>query len=377
MLHVEDLSVSYPEAAGPARPAVDRLSLAAPEGRVLALLGPSGCGKSTTLRAIAGLLRPQSGRIRFGDRAWFDPAARVDLPAARRDIGFMFQSYAIWPHMTVLENAAFPLTVRRPRAGRALERSQALDVLRRLGLAEFAGRPATELSGGQQQRLALARALVHRPRLLLLDEPLSNVEPGLRTAMADELRELQRETGITMVLVTHDHAEALALSDEIAVMREGRLQQQGSPEEVYQRPVNAFVAGFVGQVNLLEDIAGPLAEVAGLQAHAAGPAGLLAYRSRLGPLLLPAADAHGRAPSVGIRPESVRAHAGPPPPGTPNVFQGRVRATAYLGDRVEIHALVGDVPIIARQGPDARLADGAPVWLELPPALCLRFPEAA
>ena len=370
MLHVEDLSVSYPEAAGPARPAVDRLSLVATEGRVLALLGPSGCGKSTTLRAIAGLLRPQSGRIRFGDRAWFDPAGRIDLPAAQRDIGFMFQSYAIWPHMTVLENAAFPLTVRRPRPGRALERSQALDVLRRLGLAEFAGRPATELSGGQQQRLALARALVHRPRLLLLDEPLSNVEPGLRTAMADELRELQRETGITMVLVTHDHAEALALSDEIAVMRDGRLQQQGSPEAVYDRPGNAFVAGFVGQVNLLEDVAGP-------QADAAGPAGLLVYRSPLGALLLPAADSDGDALSVGIRPESVRAHASPPPLGTPNVFQGRVRATAFLGDRVEIHALVGDVPLVARQGPGARLAEGAPVWLELPPALCLRFPRAA
>lgn len=374
MLLIEDLCVSYPGAPAARAQAVDRLSLHAREGRILALLGPSGCGKSTTLRAIAGLLRPRQGRIRFGEQTFFCHASGTESPAARRNIGFMFQSYAIWPHMTVLENAAFPLTVRRPRAGRTRERAQALDILARLGLAELAERSATELSGGQQQRLALARALVHRPQLLLLDEPLSNVEPGLRTAMVDELRELQRETGVTMVLVTHDHTEALSLADEIAIMRDGRLQQQDSPEAIYRQPCNAFVAGFVGQINLLPGVGGRLP-------GAEAPAGLAVHASPIGPLLLAHPPAGAAAAlqdagfTVGIRPESVRVHSSAPPQDTPNVFAGSVRATAFLGDRLEVHATLAGRPIVARLDARQPVAAGAPVWLELPPAHCLRFAQ--
>jgi iron(III) transport system ATP-binding protein len=230
--------------------AVDGVSLSVADGRLLTLLGPSGCGKTTTLRMIAGLEHTDTGRIAIGDRVVSDPAAGLFVAPERREIGMVFQSYAIWPHMTVFANVAYPLEVRRRPAAEVRERVQG--ALRLMEMAHLADRPATALSGGQQQRVAIARALVFQPRVLLMDEPLSNLDAKLREQMRVELRALQQRLGITSVYVTHDQEEAMVLSDEIAVMHEGRVLQVAAPETVYTRPANRTVAAFVGAPNLLE-----------------------------------------------------------------------------------------------------------------------------
>jgi iron(III) transport system ATP-binding protein len=216
--------------------AADDVTFDVPEGTFFTLLGPSGCGKTTTLRSIAGLERPVSGEIRIGEAVVFSGERRVFVPPNRRNIGMVFQSYAIWPHMNVFENAAFPLKVGSARLSKAAIDERVNRVLAAVGLADFAGREATRLSGGQQQRLALARALVMEPKLLLLDEPLSNLDAKLRQRMRFELKRLQRELGVTTVYVTHDQNEALALSRQIAVMNAGRIVQVGTPREIYESP---------------------------------------------------------------------------------------------------------------------------------------------
>src|SRR3977135_86871 len=221
-------------------------------GTFFTLLGPSGCGKTTTLRCIAGLETPDDGVIAIDDRCLFDGAARINVPVEQRAVGMVFQSYAIWPHMTVAENVAFPFTVSKQRRYSRTEIEEgvkrALDVV---DLQGFQDRPAPRLSGGQQQRVALARAIVHEPRLLLLDEPLSNLDAQLRDDMRGELKRLQSKIGITTVYVTHDQSEALALSDRIAVIDRGHITQIGSAPDIYFRPANPFVARFVGATNLL------------------------------------------------------------------------------------------------------------------------------
>ena len=233
---------------GPVR-AVDGVSLTVADGRLLTLLGPSGCGKTTTLRMIAGLEQNDTGRITIGDRIVSDPARGLFVAPERREIGMVFQSYAIWPHMTVFANVAYPLEVRHRPAAEVRER--VLGTLKLMEMAHLAERPATALSGGQQQRVAIARALVFQPRVLLMDEPLSNLDAKLREQMRVDLRELQQRLGITTVYVTHDQEEAMVLSDEIAVMHEGRILQVAPPETIYTRPVNRTVAAFVGTPNLL------------------------------------------------------------------------------------------------------------------------------
>ena len=230
--------------------AVDDVSLAVPDGRLLTLLGPSGCGKTTTLRMIAGLEQNDTGRIVIGDRVVSDAAAGIYVAPERREIGMVFQSYAIWPHMSVRANVAYPLEVRRRPAGETRERVMA--ALRMVEMGALAERPATALSGGQQQRVAIARALVFQPRVLLMDEPLSNLDAQLREQMRVEVRALQQRLGITTVYVTHDQEEAMVISDEIAVMREGRVLQVAAPEEIYTRPGSRAVAAFFGSPNLLE-----------------------------------------------------------------------------------------------------------------------------
>ncbi|MGA9867106.1 MAG: ABC transporter ATP-binding protein, partial [Acetobacteraceae bacterium] len=229
--------------------AVHSLSLAAQRGEVVTLLGPSGCGKTTTLRAIAGLETPEAGRIAIDGRAVFDAAAGVDLPPERRGLSMVFQSYAIWPHMTVFENVAFGLRARRaPRGDIEAEVRRGLD---QVGLGALADRGATRLSGGQQQRVALARAIAGNPGVILLDEPLSNLDAQLRLAMRAEFKELQRRLGLTAIYVTHDQEEALVLSDRILVMRDGRVEQAGTPAEIHDTPRTRFVADFVGVRNIL------------------------------------------------------------------------------------------------------------------------------
>ena len=228
---------------------LDDFSLRANQGELVTLLGPSGCGKTTTLRCIAGLERAERGEIRIGERLVACPERRVFLPPNRRDIGMVFQSYALWPHMTVFGNVAYPLRVRR-RDRRERQRA-VMEILAMVGMDSYAHRPVTELSGGQQQRVALARAMVARPAVLLFDEPLSNLDAKLRRSMRREIRDAHDRSGGTSIYVTHDQEEAITLSDRVVVIRGGKIQQVGTPKEIYTKPATRFVADFIGFENLL------------------------------------------------------------------------------------------------------------------------------
>jgi iron(III) transport system ATP-binding protein len=254
-LDVSLLSKTFPNTGeGPAA-GVQGASFTLASGTFFTLLGPSGCGKTTTLRCIAGLERPDSGAIRLGDLIFFDHVSGTNVPLNLRNIGMVFQSYAIWPHMSVFENVAFPLRVAKDRRYGRDEIDRRVDeALDSVGLLALKSRSATRLSGGQQQRVALARAIVRKPRLLLLDEPLSNLDAALREEMRKELKKLQAQIGVTTVYVTHDQAEALEMSDRIAVMEQGRIVQLATPRDIYRNPSNAFVAGFIGSTNWLKGI---------------------------------------------------------------------------------------------------------------------------
>jgi ABC-type Fe3+/spermidine/putrescine transport system ATPase subunit len=241
-VQVQDLRIAYGGIT-----AVDGVSLDFPEGQLFGLLGPSGSGKTTLLRAIAGFVRPQSGEIRIGGKSV------AAIPVEKREVGMMFQNYALFPNMSVAENIGFGLRVRKIGAGEVRRRvADALDLVQ---LGKFGERRPRELSGGQRQRVALARAIVTRPRVLLLDEPLSALDKSLRVDMQIELRRIQREVGITTIFVTHDQEEALTLSDQIGILAEGRLVQAGPPRDVYNAPINRFAATFLGEANFLSGVA--------------------------------------------------------------------------------------------------------------------------
>src|ERR671935_242591 len=246
-IHAENLVKSFGD-----QRALDGVSFEVEEGELFTLLGPSGCGKSTTLLSIAGFQRPDEGRVTIARTPFFDAERRVNVPAERRNLGIVFQSYAVWPHMTVFENLAFPLKVRR--LSKKDVRTRVTEVLDLVEMVQFAGRYPHELSGGQQQRVALARALVYSPEVLLLDEPFSNLDAKLRERARSWVKELQRTLGLTTIFVTHDQDEALSMSDRVVVMDHGRVQQIGTPEDVYRRPANRFVAEFVGRVNLIDGV---------------------------------------------------------------------------------------------------------------------------
>src|SRR5450432_3511496 len=231
------------------RPAVNGVSFAVPAGEIVVLLRPSGCGKTTTLRCVAGLEHPTGGSISIAGRVVSQPSNGILVPPRHRNLGMVFQSYAVWPHMTVRQNVIYPLKHRK--IGRADANAKVDEVLALVGLTEYAERPVTALSGGQMQRVALARSIVYRPQLLLLDEPLSNLDAKLRLRLRDDLRVILKQTGITALYVTHDQAEAVVLGDRIGVMRNGKLLQIGTPDEIYNRPADLFVANFTGATNEL------------------------------------------------------------------------------------------------------------------------------
>jgi len=278
--------------------AVSDVDLRVSEGEFVTLLGPSGCGKTTTLRMVAGLEQNTGGRISLGNEIVSDAASGVFVASERRRLGMVFQSYAIWPHMTVFENVAYPLRVRRRPAAEI--RDLVLRALRLVEMEAFAERPAPALSGGQQQRVAIARALVFEPKVLLLDEPLSNLDAKLRLQMGDEFRAIQRRLGMTTLYVTHDQSEAMALSDRVVVMDQGRIQQIGAPEEIYRYPVNRTVAAFFGTPNLLKANVESCARLdAGrVQLDVVGRG----WRGRCGAATEVAA---GRAVTVMVRPEDI------------------------------------------------------------------------
>src|SRR5882762_5078336 len=295
MLTVQGLFTEYPNDRGDIVRAAQDVSFTVEEGRLFTLLGPSGCGKTTTLRSIAGLERPRAGEISVDGGAVFYSTSGVFVAPTRRGFGMVFQSYAIWPHMTVFENAAFPLKVGDRKYSRQQVRDNVMRVLHAVQLEELAEREATKLSGGQQQRLALARALVMEPALLLLDEPLSNLDAKLREDMRFELKRLQREIGITCIYVTHDQVEALAMSNEVAVMRDGKIEQVGKPREIYEAPKTRFVADFIGTSNFIDGVV-----------EDKRPGGYL-VRTALGRLEVPSEVQHdpGAAVVVSARPEHI------------------------------------------------------------------------
>jgi iron(III) transport system ATP-binding protein len=347
--------------------AVNNVNLGIKEGEFVTLLGPSGCGKTTTLRCIAGLERPDGGRIRIGQ----DVVASEDgiyLYPEQRNIGMVFQSYAVWPHMTVFDNVAYGLRVRRVR--RTAVKTRTMKALELVGLAHLGDRYATKLSGGQRQRVALARAIVYRPRVVLFDEPLSNLDAKLREQMRVELVRLQREVGVTSIYVTHDQAEALVMSDRVVVMNNGVVQQIDDPRTIYSRPANTFVARFIGVASVLEGT---------LRGEARGG---WAVEVPVGPdrrpLSLRVGGCNGAAPgrpvSLCLRPEDLELHASRPNDADHvNVMQGEVLETVYLGSFLECRVRVGPYELTVQAGHAEALTRGQNVFLTFDPAhaICL------
>ena len=301
------------------------------DGEFVALLGPSGCGKTTTLRMIAGLEAPTQGRISIGDEVVSDPAAGLFVPPEARRLGMVFQSYAVWPHMSVNQNVAYPLKLAgKAAAEREVEVQRALSMVQLDGLA---GRMPSQLSGGQQQRVALARALVMRPRVLLLDEPLSNLDAHLRVELRQEIDRIRKEIGVTVVYVTHDQEEALALSDRIVVMKAGLIHPAGPPAAVYQRPEDAFVGGFIGKANFLPVTLGAISDdLVEITLGDGQRLGLPRGAVKIDDTLTAGAQAQ-----LMLRPEAVR--LSDPADEGPDAL---ILAATYLGDRLEILLGLGD-----------------------------------
>ncbi len=339
------------------------VSLDIPEGSLYTFLGPSGCGKTTTLRCVAGLERPEKGKIAIDGKPVFSSGERVYVPTNRRPIGMVFQSYAIWPHMTVFENIAYPLTIRHCSKSEIKQRVG--DVLKIVGLQGLEDRPAPKLSGGQQQRVAFARALVNEPKVMLLDEPLSNLDAKLRVQMRFEIKALQRRTSITTIFVTHDQSEALAISDQIAVMHAGKLIEVGTPQQLYSRPKRRFTATFLGLTNLIE---GQVIELGGdsKPGRIETKKGVLTF--------VPATGLEkGRAAVISIRPEHIQVHK-EKPQGLENVMEGTVKEAIFMGDAYHCEIAVGDTLLKVHTHPFLSMSPGEKVYLHLDPQSCNGLP---
>ncbi len=362
MLSVRSLFTEYANERGAAVKAAQDVSFEVPEGKLFTLLGPSGCGKTTTLRSIAGLERPTGGDIEVGGQLVYSSSRGIFVAPNKRNFGMVFQSYAIWPHMNVFQNVAFPLEVRKLKKRDI--REKVMRVLGAVQLDHLVDRDATKLSGGQQQRLALARALVMEPQLLLLDEPLSNLDAKLRDRMRIELKRMQRELSLTTVYVTHDQSEALALSHEIAVMSEGRIVQVGTPRQIYEQPKNQFVADFVGTTNF----------IGGSVTTMDDGGGHCVVSSPMGDLKAHASDGVTRNATVivSVRPEDVELSEAPPEAAAgENVCKGIVAAKDFLGDYLDFHVRVGDVVVQAKAHPSLRTPTGDPIHLRMKAEKCI------
>jgi len=350
---------TYP---GGANPAVKDLSIDVLDGEILTLLGPSGCGKTTTLRMVAGLETPDAGDIFFGDQAVVMTSRRLNLPPNKRNVGMVFQSYAIWPHMTVAENVAFPLKARRFPKNEIKQRVlRALDLV---GLTGYEDRPGPLLSGGQQQRVAFARALVTEPRVLLLDEPFSNLDAKLREQMRISVKLLQKRLNIAMLFVTHDQIEALSLSNRIALMNFGVVQQQGDPRLLYEEPVNEFVRDFVGRTLLFKG-----------KVQTSNPSGQMAIALAgardcivFGRCYNPGGMKTGESVYIGVRPEDVEIQSALGAEAPSGMIGGTAQAALFVGERIEYQVEVDGQGVIMIYGERHKPVDeGSKVWLKLRP----------
>jgi iron(III) transport system ATP-binding protein len=353
-IEVENLVIRYGNVT-----AVEDVSFTVAAGQQLTLLGPSGCGKTTTLRAVAGLEKPVSGIIRVGGRSVFDGAKGLNVPAEQRGMSMVFQSYAIWPHMSVFDNVAYGLRVRNEKGAALKEKvHHALSLVK---MSAYAERNASQLSGGQQQRVALARACAFSPTVLLFDEPLSNLDAKLRSEMRIELRELQRRLGVTSLYVTHDLEEALAMSDQIVVMQSGQVEQAGTPAEIYHYPRTAFVADFVGSANL----------ISGQVVGGTGD-GSVSLRTPDGALIqgVTRGRAVGTEGTLSVRTVHLALTADQPA-GSANVWPVTIIRAVFLGDITQIHVQWGQREVVVRQIGASSVAAGQTAYLRAAPEHCI------
>jgi iron(III) transport system ATP-binding protein len=345
--------------------AADDVSFTVGKGEMVTLLGPSGCGKSTTLRCVAGLETIDGGQIIMAGELVSSAKEHISVPPERRDIGMVFQSYAVWPHMTVWGNVAYPLQMHK--VGKEEVDSRVRQILTLVGLSEMVDRNVTKLSGGQQQRVVLARALVHNPRMLLFDEPLSNLDARLRVSMRFEIRQLQQRVGISALYVTHDQTEAMVLSDRVIVMNQGRIEQVGHPLEIYRKPVSAFVASFFGEVNFMEGTIGSLeagGERAGVDVQAHGKTQRL--------WALPQAGMKtGERVYVSIRPQDIEVVSEGAEVGGVPAMRGKVSRIVHMGSHVEYCIDVGEQELNCHCMHDLGQGLGEAVKVVLRPERCI------
>ena len=360
MIKIENLTVSYRGAQGEVQ-AVRGVDIAIAEGQFYTLLGPSGCGKTTTLRCLAGLEQPSGGTISIAGQVVFSASQGVMVPPHKRDIGMVFQSYAIWPHLDVFENVAFPLREMRGKFNRKELREKVMTALTLVQLEQYADRPAPFLSGGQQQRLALARAIVREPKVLLLDEPLSNLDAKLREETRAEIRDLVKRLNITTVYVTHDQLEALTMSDTIAVMQQGKIVQEGSPSDIYGRPSERFVADFIGSSTFVEGRVTALANGGGV--------GTVETASGTVRCILPEGAAANDKVILVLRPEDMQVLAADQSE-VGNVVKGQVISTQFMGDATECQVALKDTVLKLKLHPTTKLVRGDNVLVGLPVERC-------
>jgi iron(III) transport system ATP-binding protein len=357
VIHIEKLNKSFSSNAGEVQ-ALSDIDLVVEKGEFFVLLGPSGSGKTTLLRCVAGLERPDSGEINLGARIAFSSKQRLFIPAEQREIGMVFQSYAIWPHLTVFENVALPLTQGRRKPPKAQVRERVLGALGLVGMGDYADRPAPLLSGGQQQRVALARALAVNPKVLLMDEPLSNLDARLREEVRTKIKKLVSELGITVLYVTHDQVEAMVLAGRIAVMAHGAILQVGNPYELYRNPKSPLVAEFFGSINWLRGKV--------LDKHC--------VETEIGKIEVDLLDERNGKVVVGIRPEDMKID--PPAGDVSNRVEAIVSSSTFVGDQVILEMKINNAVLTAKAVPDGKKPQGK-VYVCLPKDKLVVFPDGS